>query len=68
MFDYCDISPAIALVVSPPSKMQVYCGLMNCATRHLLFQISIAKSLSCTDYEIITKTIIPWETSQQLQL
>jgi hypothetical protein len=30
-----------------------------CNKRYLFFQILTAKSLSCTNYEIITKTIIP---------
>jgi hypothetical protein len=41
---------------------------MNCATKaDLFFQTSTAKSLSCTDYEIITKTNKPPETLLQLQ-
>jgi hypothetical protein len=33
----------------------------------LFFQTSAAKSLSFTDYEIVTKTIIPQETLLQLK-
>jgi hypothetical protein len=37
-----------------------------CNKSYLVFRTSTAKSLSCTDYEIITKMIIPPEALLQL--
>jgi hypothetical protein len=49
-----------------PSQAQGYYGGMNYATKSIC-QTSTTKALSCTDYEIAIKTIIPPETLWQLQ-
>jgi hypothetical protein len=78
MFDYCDISlwPTASLktyvshccwICTTPAGSRLLWMNELCNKSYLFFQTLAAKSLSCTDYEIVTKRILPPETLLELQ-